>query len=63
MPVWCPKRRWPKYLPLFFRLEYDLEREKRERDARERELRERELRELEFREKMKREMELKPPGR
>ena len=45
-----------------FRLELELERDKRERDAREREMRERELREMEFREKMKAELEMKPPG-
>ena len=44
------------------RLEWELDREKRERDARERELRERSLRELERQEKMKRELEMKPPG-
>lgn len=47
---------------LAYRLELELERDKRERDARERELRERELREMEMREKMKAEMDLKPPG-
>lgn len=47
---------------LVFRLELELERDKRERDQRERELRERELREMEMREKLKAEMDLKPPG-
>ncbi len=47
---------------ILFRLELELERDKRERDARERDLRERELREMEMREKMKAEMEMKPPG-
>jgi hypothetical protein len=45
-----------------YRLELELERDKRERDARERELREHELRSLEMREKLKAEMEMKPPG-
>jgi hypothetical protein len=44
-----------------FRLELELERDKRERDAREREIREREIREMEMREKLK-EIEMKPPG-
>ena len=46
-----------------FRLELELERDKRERDARERELREHELRNMEMREKLKAELEMKPPGK
>lgn len=47
----------------FYRLELELERDKRERDAREREIREREIREMEMREKMKQDLEMKPPGK
>lgn len=46
-----------------YRLELELERDKRERDAREREIREREIREMEMREKMKQDLEMKPPGK
>ena len=45
---------------MVFRLELELERDKRERDAREREIREREIRDMEMREKLKAELELKP---
>lgn len=54
---------WNNDYIMFYRLELELERDKRERDAREREIREREIREMEMREKMKQDLEMKPPGR